>query len=60
MMKKKKLRKFKLIKNYPSSDARKGEVIYETKFGEFCPKNSLRGYSEKEILAKPYNWVELD
>lgn len=34
----------------------KGEVLYLSRFGEYCPNQSLRGYQLIELLMKPDNY----
>ena len=47
-----------LVKQYEGSSAEIGEILTLSKFNEYCPPNSLRGYSIDEILSnecwKPY------
>lgn len=34
----------------------KGELLHRSMFGQFCPPNSLRGYSLQELLTKPQHY----
>lgn len=33
-----------------------GERLELSMFGEYCPKESLRGYSLEELILKPHNY----
>ena len=35
---------------------KKNERLILSNFGEYCPKNSLRGYALEELLLKPKNY----
>ncbi len=41
--------KYTLITQYDGSSAELGEVVRLTIHGEYCPENSLRGYTREEI-----------
>ena len=40
---------YQLVTQYEGSDAKLGEVVKLSRYGEYCPDNSLRGYSKDEI-----------
>jgi hypothetical protein len=49
---------YKLANQYPNSSASVGEVVKLSLHGEYCPDQSLRGYTKEEIENNPC-WVRI-
>ena len=49
---------YMLANQYPKSSAELGEVVRLSLHGEYCPDNSMRGYTREEIENNP-NWLRI-
>ena len=49
---------YKLVTQYPNSSAEVGEVVKLSMHNEYCPDNSLRGYTREEIETNNC-WVRI-